>query len=55
CIKGHRSTSCNHGDRPLHEIKKKGRPMTQCSHCKDLRKAKQVKVNCACGRDEGKP
>ncbi|KAF9387011.1 hypothetical protein CPB97_003069 [Podila verticillata] len=53
CIKGHRSTSCNHGDRPLHEIKKKGRPMTQCSHCKDLRKAKQVKVNCACGRDEG--
>jgi hypothetical protein len=40
-------------DRPLHEIKKKGRPTTQCLHCKDLRKAKQVLVRCKCGQDEG--
>ncbi|KAF9952272.1 hypothetical protein BGZ72_006410 [Mortierella alpina] len=55
CIKGHRSTSCNHGERPLHEIKKKGRPSTQCMHCKELRKAKQVHVRCICGREEGSP
>ncbi|CAO3569831.1 unnamed protein product [Mortierella alpina] len=53
CIKGHWSTSCNHGERPLHEIKKKGRPSTQCMHCKELRKAKQVHVRCICGREEG--
>ncbi|KAF9981446.1 hypothetical protein BGZ75_007282 [Mortierella antarctica] len=53
CIKGHRSTTCNHGERPLHEIKKKGRPSTQCPHCKELRKAKQVHVRCICGREEG--
>ncbi|KAI8597506.1 hypothetical protein EDD21DRAFT_310721 [Dissophora ornata] len=53
CIKGHRSTTCNHGERPLHEIKKKGRPSTQCAHCKELRKAKQVNARCICGREEG--
>ncbi|KAF9586053.1 hypothetical protein BGW38_010113 [Lunasporangiospora selenospora] len=52
CIKGHRSTTCNHGERPLHEIKKKGRPATQCQHCKELRKAKQVHVKCICGRED---
>ncbi|GJJ77857.1 hypothetical protein EMPS_10216 [Entomortierella parvispora] len=52
CIKGHRSSSCNHSDRPLHEVKKKGRPSTQCLHCKDLRKAKQVQVRCKCSQDE---
>ncbi|KAF8927992.1 hypothetical protein BGZ47_001874, partial [Haplosporangium gracile] len=39
-------------DRPLHEIKKKGRPSTHCSHCKDLRKAKYVQARCICGRQE---
>ncbi|KAF9982783.1 hypothetical protein BGZ65_002508 [Modicella reniformis] len=53
CIKGHRSTTCNHGERPLHEIKKKGRPSTQCPHCKELRKAKHVNARCICGREEG--
>ncbi|KAG0023515.1 hypothetical protein BGZ80_009197 [Entomortierella chlamydospora] len=38
-------------ERPLHEIKKKGRPSTQCLHCKELRKAKQVSVRCICGKD----
>ncbi|KAG2007361.1 ACE1 transcription factor [Coprinopsis cinerea AmutBmut pab1-1] len=51
CIKGHRSSSCKHYDRPLFEIKKKGRPITQCEHCRELRKTKQVHVKCIC---EGK-
>ncbi|KAI8357542.1 hypothetical protein B0O80DRAFT_291109 [Mortierella sp. GBAus27b] len=40
-------------ERPLHEIKKKGRPSTQCPHCKELRKAKHVNARCICGREEG--
>ncbi|KZT01608.1 uncharacterized protein LAESUDRAFT_717391 [Laetiporus sulphureus 93-53] len=44
CIKGHRSSTCKHTDRPLYEIKKKGRPVTQCEHCRELRKTKQVHV-----------
>ncbi|EJD52024.1 copper-fist-domain-containing protein, partial [Auricularia subglabra TFB-10046 SS5] len=48
CIKGHRSSSCAHTDRPLIEVKKKGRPVTQCEHCRDLRKTKQVHIKCVC-------
>ena len=48
CIKGHRSSACRHTDRPLYEIKKKGRPVTQCDHCRELRKTKQVHVKCIC-------
>lgn len=51
CIKGHRSSACKHIDRPLYEIKKKGRPVTQCEHCRELRKTKQVHVKCLCGQD----
>ncbi|KAH9927545.1 hypothetical protein B0H21DRAFT_763171 [Amylocystis lapponica] len=54
CIKGHRSSTCKHTDRPLFEIKKKGRPVTQCEHCRELRKTKQVHVKCMCGlKDDG--
>lgn len=49
CIKGHRSSACKHIDRPLFEIQKKGRPVTQCSHCRELRKTKQVHIKCSCG------
>jgi hypothetical protein len=52
CIKGHRSSACKHTDRPLFEIKKKGRPVTQCDHCRELRKTKQVHVKCLCGAQE---
>ncbi|KAG6380089.1 hypothetical protein JVT61DRAFT_8174 [Boletus reticuloceps] len=52
CIKGHRSSACKHTDRPLFEIKKKGRPVTQCDHCRELRKTKQVHVKCLCGLQE---
>jgi hypothetical protein len=52
CIKGHRSSACKHNDRPLFEVKKKGRPITQCEHCRELRKTKQVHVKCMCGNKE---
>lgn len=52
CIKGHRSSACKHTDRPLFEIKKKGRPITQCEHCRELRKTKQVHVKCMCEAKE---
>jgi Copper fist DNA binding domain len=48
CIKGHRSSSCHHTDRPLFEIKKKGRPASQCDKCRDLRSSKGMHVKCDC-------
>ncbi|KAG8765771.1 hypothetical protein FRC15_006763 [Serendipita sp. 397] len=48
CIKGHRSSNCNHPDRPLFEIRKKGRPVTQCDTCRELRTTKKLHVKCAC-------
>src|SRR6266702_2238058 len=55
CIKGHRSSACKHTDRPLFEIKKKGRPITQCEHCRELRKTKQVHVKCMCETKDNLP
>lgn len=49
CIKGHRSSTCNHADRPLLPIKRKGRPTTQCDHCRELRRTRRVHVKCVCG------
>ncbi|WAQ89070.1 hypothetical protein PtA15_10A493 [Puccinia triticina] len=49
CIKGHRSSSCSHTDRTLVEIGKKGRPPTQCAHCRELRKTSRVHSKCMCG------
>ncbi|KAG8923276.1 hypothetical protein FRC02_011240 [Tulasnella sp. 418] len=48
CIKGHRSSTCTHTTRPLFEIRAKGRPVSQCEHCRELRKTKQVHVKCEC-------
>lgn len=45
CIKGHRVSGCTHTDRPLFEVKKKGRPTTQCVHCKDKRKKDGASVH----------
>ncbi|CAG8626433.1 8019_t:CDS:2, partial [Scutellospora calospora] len=44
----HRSSSCNHQDRQLIEIKRKGRPITQCDHCRELRKTHKIHVKCNC-------
>ncbi|KAJ3576272.1 hypothetical protein NP233_g534 [Leucocoprinus birnbaumii] len=48
CIKGHRSSSCHHTDRPLFEIKKKGRPVSQCDKCRELRQSKRFHSKCTC-------
>ncbi|KAL1413030.1 copper-binding transcription factor [Vanrija albida] len=60
CIKGHRVSGCTHTDRPLFEVKKKGRPATQCQFCRDKRKGAgsacasngsggSVHTKCSCG------
>ncbi|KAK8151227.1 hypothetical protein BKA80DRAFT_287015 [Phyllosticta citrichinensis] len=41
CIRGHRSTSCNHKDRLLLEVRKPGRPLSSCPH---------LGGNCSCER-----
>ncbi len=39
-----------HGkDRPLTHINKKGRPVSQCPHCRGLRRARASHVKCECG------
>ncbi|KAI5302806.1 hypothetical protein KEM56_000336 [Ascosphaera pollenicola] len=40
CIRGHRVSSCSHHDRPLSHVNKKGRPVSQCQHCRGLRRSK---------------
>ncbi|WVN86318.1 uncharacterized protein L203_101481 [Cryptococcus depauperatus CBS 7841] len=56
CIKGHRVSSCTHTDRPLYEVKKKGRPTTQCKYCKEKRKTagSSVHTKCMCGSENPK-
>ncbi|KAG8849411.1 hypothetical protein FRB96_000853 [Tulasnella sp. 330] len=49
CIKGHRSSACNHTARPLFTIRSKGRPVSQCDHCRERRKTQHVHVKCECG------
>ena len=36
-------------DRPLTHINKKGRPVSQCPHCRGLRKSRASHVKCECG------
>lgn len=38
-------------DRPLTHINKKGRPVSQCPHCRGLRKARASHVKCDCGEN----
>lgn len=49
CIRGHRTSSCKHTDRSLFETGKKGRPISQCAHCRDLRQVKSLHTSCKCG------
>jgi hypothetical protein len=51
CIKGHRSSACQHTSRPLYQIKNKGRPVSQCDKCRKLRQAKRVHAKCTCNVD----
>ncbi|EGC49254.1 copper fist DNA binding domain-containing protein [Histoplasma capsulatum var. duboisii H88] len=49
CIRGHRVSNCQHADRPLSHINKKGRPVSQCPHCRGLRKSRTTHTKCECG------
>ncbi|KAL4955296.1 hypothetical protein BDW69DRAFT_121780 [Aspergillus filifer] len=49
CVRGHRVSSCHHSDRPLTHINKKGRPVSQCTHCRGLRKSRTTHTKCECG------
>ena len=48
CIKGHRSSNCHHNERPLFEIKKKGRPVSQCDRCREARQSRRMHAKCTC-------
>ncbi|ODQ79472.1 hypothetical protein BABINDRAFT_161868 [Babjeviella inositovora NRRL Y-12698] len=50
CIRGHRVSTCTHTDQPLMMIKRKGRPSTQCSHCKDSRQLTNTHAACSCAK-----
>ncbi|KAI5807391.1 hypothetical protein DFH27DRAFT_317041 [Peziza echinospora] len=54
CIRGHRVSGCTHSDRELKQIAKKGRPVSQCPHCRHLRKSRSAHVKCDCGERHGK-
>ncbi|KAJ9607157.1 hypothetical protein H2200_008229 [Cladophialophora chaetospira] len=48
CVRGHRVSSCHHQDRLLVHVNKKGRPVSQCQHCRGLRKSRSQHVKCEC-------
>lgn len=52
CLKGHRVSGCQHIDRELTLVPKKGRPVTQCQHCRQERKKRSAHVSCDCGSSE---
>jgi len=54
CVRGHRVSNCHHSDRPLQHINKKGRPVSQCNHCRSARKARSSHVKCDCGEKTSK-
>jgi hypothetical protein len=49
CVRGHRVSNCQHSDRPLQHINKKGRPVSQCQHCRSMRKSRSAHTKCDCG------
>lgn len=48
-------TTCTHTDQPLTMIKPKGRPATQCQHCREQRKNKHLHTQCTCGKKGKSP
>ncbi|KAI7894402.1 copper fist DNA binding domain-containing protein [Mucor mucedo] len=48
CIRGHRVKKCNHTDRPMIPLVKRGRQVSQCTHCRDLRQTNKSHVKCTC-------
>ncbi|KAJ6782034.1 hypothetical protein PWT90_06097 [Aphanocladium album] len=41
-------------DRPLQHINKKGRPVSQCAHCRSMRKSRSAHIKCDCGEKTSK-
>ena len=52
CLKGHRVSGCTHVDRDLTLVPKKGRPVTQCQHCRQERKKRSAHVSCDCSNPQ---
>ncbi|GAA5891558.1 hypothetical protein JCM8208_007323 [Rhodotorula glutinis] len=46
CIRGHRQATCAHTDRPLREIARRGRPVTACAACREMRKTNNAHRTC---------
>ncbi|OBA19578.1 hypothetical protein METBIDRAFT_13328 [Metschnikowia bicuspidata var. bicuspidata NRRL YB-4993] len=55
CIRGHRVSACTHTDKTLVMIKPKGRPASQCTHCREQRKIKNAHTLCHCGKKGKSP
>ncbi|KAI9342633.1 hypothetical protein BDR26DRAFT_273061 [Obelidium mucronatum] len=58
CLKGHRSNSCGHWMRRLVEVKGKGRPVSQCAHCRTRRSASaaaSASATAAANAEDGSP
>ncbi|ORY13196.1 hypothetical protein BCR34DRAFT_649706 [Clohesyomyces aquaticus] len=59
CIRGHRSSKCDHRDRVLVEVRKPGRPLSSCPHASGNCSCERVVINytipktseCACPSD----
>ncbi|EMR08215.1 hypothetical protein PNEG_03384 [Pneumocystis murina B123] len=50
CIRGHRSSLCDHENRQLFEIKRKGRPVSQCVQMPSERTKKTSRTRCVCNQ-----
>ncbi|KAG4305486.1 hypothetical protein PORY_001042 [Pneumocystis oryctolagi] len=48
CIRGHRSSVCDHENRELFEIKRKGRPVSQCMQVPSTNSKRPFRVKCSC-------
>ncbi|KAG2200949.1 copper fist DNA binding domain-containing protein [Mucor mucedo] len=48
CIKGHRSSRCDHTERNLMMVRRKGRPISQCDACREQRIKRQIHQKCVC-------
>ncbi|KAI9253768.1 hypothetical protein BDA99DRAFT_443190 [Phascolomyces articulosus] len=53
CIRGHRVKDCQHVDRELIPVQKRGRQVSQCNHCRHLRVTRKSHVKCTCAISTG--
>ncbi|KAH8724041.1 hypothetical protein GQ44DRAFT_728030 [Phaeosphaeriaceae sp. PMI808] len=63
CIRGHRSSKCDHRDRVLVEVRKPGRPLSSCPHPSGSCSCERIVINytipksseCACPSERTQP